>query len=195
MKGIRRLDFGCGYKGSRTFYNKPLKGKYLTADLSGADYNFDFNKFPYPFPDNYFDEIVAKSSINHLDNFDKVINELYRISKPNALVKIAGSFYNCANAFLPTHKIKFTYATFAFLSNRIMTPTPELDIVKKTDFEIEEFYTSPGIFGKFIPDIRFSKKKLGLRYLLGMLFGDIVVTLWVVLRVIKPPRKPKQRRC
>ena len=184
-RGIRRrrLDFGSGHKGSRDFNGNRLKGKWETADISGADHNFDFNEFPYPFKDNTFDEIVAMSSINHLDDFFKVMNELYRIAKPNALIKIAGSFWNCCNAFLPTHKILFTYAIFDYLCDS--PNSPEMESKIKSNFELIEFYTEAGIFGKWIPDLRFSKRKVGLRYLIGMMLGDVVVCLKVTLKMIK----------
>jgi len=184
---IRKLDFGCGHNGSEymdsTLKNKgKLKG-YITADLEGADYNFDFNKFPYPFPDNYFDEIFARSSIDHLDDFFGVMKEFHRISKPNAKIVIIGPFYNCATSYMPTHKQHLTFHHFYTLSRT--SPTPERGKNFPYKMEIIEFKTISGMFGKLIPDIQFNKTKPGLRYLIGMLLGDVVRSLYVELKVIK----------
>ena len=43
MTKKRKLDFGSGFKGSGDFDGVKLGKDFVTADLSGADYNFDFN--------------------------------------------------------------------------------------------------------------------------------------------------------
>jgi SAM-dependent methyltransferase len=72
-----KLNLGCG--------RKPKKG-YINVDkvkVEGVDKVHDLNKFPYPFKDNSVDEVYSREALNHLDNFTKVMEEIYRILKPN----------------------------------------------------------------------------------------------------------------
>lgn len=184
----RKLNFGCGLEREKTIASTFMKGidlkGYLTADLSKADFNFDFNKFPYPLKDNYFDEIYAGSSIDHLDDFLGVMRELYRISKPNSIVKIVGPFYNCQTSYMPLHKQHLTYLHFHALTEGPTSP----ECLQKYGFryEIVKFKAIPTTLGKFIPDIKFGKNKhIGLRYIMGMIFGEVVRSLYVELKVIK----------
>lgn len=187
---VRKLNFGCGLERDKTRATKFIKDIDLsgcvTADLSGADYNFDFNKFPYPFPDNYFDEIYALSVIDHLDDFVKVMKELHRISKPNAILKIMGPFYNCQTSYFPLHKQHLTYGHFWGLTEEQDFETPETKKKCVFKYEIIKFVSIPTSLGKFIPDIKLWKNKhIGLRYAMAMVLGEIVRTLYVELRVIK----------
>lgn len=94
---MRKLNFGSG--------NEKKEG-YINADLEGADVNFNFNEFPYPFKDNYFDEIYTKDTLDHLDDFLKVMEELHRITKPDGKVRVIVPFYNSSLSVMLTHKKK-----------------------------------------------------------------------------------------
>jgi predicted SAM-dependent methyltransferase len=74
--------------------------------------DFDFNKFPYPIKDNTYDYILASHVLEHLDNWIEAFNELCRIAKPGAIIEVRVPFYNCGNAYYPTHKHYFTPAAF-----------------------------------------------------------------------------------
>ena len=80
-----KLNLGCG---------KDLKEGYVNLDIVdyGGNQIHDINKFPYPFADNYFDEIYASHVLEHIDNFNKTITELYRILKPNGIFCICSVF-------------------------------------------------------------------------------------------------------
>lgn len=82
---MRKLNLGCG--------RKYLEG-YINIDICEkvkADLYFNLNKTPYPFEDNSIDEVLMMHSLEHLDN-NKVLKELYRIGKPNAIIKIEVPF-------------------------------------------------------------------------------------------------------
>jgi len=65
--------------------------------------------------DNTFDEIYADNVIEHLDNVIATMEELYRIAKPGALVKIIVPYFRARWAFVdPTHKHFFTTESFAY---------------------------------------------------------------------------------
>lgn len=68
-----RLNLGCG---------RDIKKDYLNCDISkkyGADKIVNLNKFPYPFKDNFADEIYMNHILEHLDAPTKVLNECHRI--------------------------------------------------------------------------------------------------------------------
>lgn len=84
----KKLNFGCGDKILRSYINcdkEPYKG---------VDIRFDFDYFPYPFDDNSFDYILAHYVFEHLKYPEKVLKELWRISKPNAIIFISVPYWN-----------------------------------------------------------------------------------------------------
>lgn len=106
------LDFGCG--------NKKRTGS-IGIDINpntAADIIHDLNVFPYPFADSTFDEIYADNVLEHLDNIVKVMEELYRISKPDARIKVIVPYFRSRWAFIdPTHKHFFTVDSFAYFTH------------------------------------------------------------------------------
>lgn len=79
-----KLNLGSG--------QNPLPG-YINVDKFGSpDLLHDLEKFPYPWETNSIDEIVMHHILEHLgertETFLGIIKELYRICKPDALIKI-----------------------------------------------------------------------------------------------------------
>lgn len=72
------LDVGAGpfkYPGS------------ISIDInaeSNPDVLWDLNKYPWPFNDNEFDMIYSSHCLEHLEDPKKALEEMWRISKPNA---------------------------------------------------------------------------------------------------------------
>ncbi len=89
-----KLNLGCG---------KDIKEGYVNLDIVdyGGNQIHNINSFPYPFPDNYFDEIFASHILEHIDNFNKTITELYRALQ-NTKAEWA---FNCLCSIFPKHKI------------------------------------------------------------------------------------------
>lgn len=109
---MKKLNMGCG--------KDVLKG-YINLDIvkrEGVDIVHDLNKFPYPFRDNEFEEIVCKSVIEHLENVPMVMDELYRILKIGGIIKIVVPHFTSVNAYTdPTHIHYFTYGSFDYLTD------------------------------------------------------------------------------
>ncbi len=103
------LDFGCGLR------KRPGAIGIDVNPRSHADVIHDLNRFPYPFPDNQFDEIICDNIIEHLDDFLKVMEELHRIAKPSALVTVVVPFYSHQQAHTdPTHRHFFGVHSFDY---------------------------------------------------------------------------------
>ena len=63
MENYRKINLGCG--------NKIKKG-YLNLDFiktEGTDIVYDLNQYPWPFPENTFDEVYASHILEHLGDF------------------------------------------------------------------------------------------------------------------------------
>jgi predicted SAM-dependent methyltransferase len=93
-----KLDLGCGAS---------KKSGYTGVDslnLPSVDIVHDLTVFPYPFPDNYADEIIMDNVLEHLPQPLKVVEEIYRICKNEAGVTIAVPYFRSYYATIdPTH--------------------------------------------------------------------------------------------
>jgi len=106
---MKILDLGCG--------KRKLAGAIGTdiSPDSDADVVHDLNKFPYPFSDGEFDRVHADNVIEHLDDVIKVLEELHRITKSGAEIKIIVPFFRSHYAFIdPTHRHFFTVRSFDY---------------------------------------------------------------------------------
>ena len=107
MNGPVRLDLGCG--------NRKRRG-WTGVDSNPAvkpDVLHSLDVFPYPFPESHADEIVMDNSLEHLNEQIKVLEELHRISKPDALITLHVPYFRAHWAFNdPTHVRFFSVETF-----------------------------------------------------------------------------------
>ena len=103
-----KLNLGC---------EKEYKNGWLNVDFDRrvrADAYVDLNKFPWPWKDDSFDEILASAIIEHLDDFYKVMRELHRIGKQGCKIYILLPHASeIANSFAEVeHKWTYSYHTF-----------------------------------------------------------------------------------
>jgi len=100
---------GCG---------RDIRPGFVNADsklLAGVDVVCDFSRFPWPFVDNVFDEVVAIHVLEHLLNTLRVMEELHRITAPGARTTIEVPHYKHSNAYKdPTHVRFFTEESFDY---------------------------------------------------------------------------------
>ena len=164
-----KLNLGC--------YNDIKKG-YVNLDkekyFEGIDVIHDLEKFPYPFKDNTFEEILCKNTLSHL-NVDRMefYEELHRISKNKGIIKI-NEPYGIRIFGSPEHKgAGFTYTTFKKLcQNSFKYRTGKR-------FELINQNHQPTIIAKYLIPIPV------LRMFLARFLDDIISNLIVELRVIK----------
>ena len=103
-----KLLLGCGNSPRNGFVNLDL------VPLKGVDVCADLNAQSYPFKENSFEHIEAQHIIEHLDEPVKVMEELHRIAKSGATVRIQVPYYASPYAWCdPTHKHGFSYDYFS----------------------------------------------------------------------------------
>jgi SAM-dependent methyltransferase len=123
-----KIDLACGQ-------NK--QPEHIGVDIAGdCDINHDlFNSFPYPFGDNYADEIFCSHFIEHIpmeyingkDKLFAFIDECYRILKKGGKLTLIFPNALSIRAFQdPTHR-RFIPATTAYYFNKEWRNANKLD--------------------------------------------------------------------
>lgn len=108
-----KLNIGAGTDIREGWINHDI------ASLPGISVVHNLNVYPWPFEDQSFDTVLVKDVLEHLDDFLKAINEIYRITKPGAKIYVEVPYWNswCQHTD-PTHKKSFTEDTFRFFDPR-----------------------------------------------------------------------------
>ena len=105
----RRLNLGCGNEVLDGFVNVDIHGR------PGIDVVHDLTKFPWPLPDNHFDEVRFQNVLEHLPDTIRTIEEMWRVCAPNAAVDIRVPYWNSRWAWMdPQHVRPFHECTFDF---------------------------------------------------------------------------------
>jgi predicted SAM-dependent methyltransferase len=104
--GERRLNIGCGLD---------IRPGWVNLDMIdyGGNALTDLTKYPWPFPESHFDEVLASHILEHLPNFNAVITEIWRVSKPGALIVVRVPFFLSTKYFSePDHRTPFGIRSF-----------------------------------------------------------------------------------
>jgi ubiquinone/menaquinone biosynthesis C-methylase UbiE len=164
-----KLHLGCG---------QVIKPRYVNVDhrkQPGVDRVVDLNKFPYPFKDNTFVEVFSDNVFEHLEDIPRILEELRRICKNNALIIIKVPFYNCKGAYNDTtHKHFFNYDSF----DGFCGPMEHRSNLSEGKFEMVEKKLFPTKLGKLFFPSRF-------RYLMSMIIGEVYSEIKFTLKVRK----------
>lgn len=97
---MKKLNLGSG---------QFKKGGYVNVDWdekSKPDIKLDVSKFPYPFADKEFQEIVTEHCLEHLEDVFGVMKELYRILDTNGKLIIKVPHFSRGFSH-PEHKTGF----------------------------------------------------------------------------------------
>jgi predicted SAM-dependent methyltransferase len=103
---VRKLNVGCG---------TDIREGWTNLDLIdyGGNQMTDLNKYPWPFPENHFDYILCSHILEHMQNFNAVVNELFRIAKPGAEIEVRVPFFLSTKYYSePDHRIPFGIRSF-----------------------------------------------------------------------------------
>lgn len=105
------LNLGCGLKPSAEAVNLDITSE------TNPDVVHDLNQLPWPFPDNHFREVLAYDVVEHLDDFIATMEEIHRVCRDKAVVRITVPHFSCANAFTdPTHRRCFGYFSLDYVT-------------------------------------------------------------------------------
>jgi len=153
---------------------------FLNVDIlpkPGVDIVCDLNK-GIPLPDNSVEEVYAGHILEHLDDVIKIMEEIYRVCKKGAIVKIKVPYFKSIGAFKdPTHKKFFTEETFYYFSKKERKKRGLPDYSIKANFEIIKIsYLWSSTWLRFLP----FKKCFFMKY-----FWNIVRTLYIELKTVK----------
>lgn len=110
---LKRIDFGCGTS---------KKAGFIGVDsllLPNVDVIQDLNVYPYPFRDSDIDEVWMDNVLEHLDKPLRAMEEVWRISKHGAKVKVAVPYFRSFYATIdPTHEHFFGVQWFNYFDPR-----------------------------------------------------------------------------
>ena len=106
---IRTLELGCGFTKTPGAF-----GVDIIAG-SAADLIHDLNVFPYPLADNTFDRIICMDVLEHVSDFVRTMEEIWRVGAAGAIVEVRAPFMSSVNYFSdPTHRRAFTSRSFDY---------------------------------------------------------------------------------
>jgi ubiquinone/menaquinone biosynthesis C-methylase UbiE len=136
---MKKLNLGSGSDYKKGWVNVELLRKLK------ADVHHNLNKFPYPFKNSEFDEVLMKMVLEHIDEPLKALKEVTRISRNGAkltvIVPHTNSYSNLTDL---QHKHNFTENSF----NKDLLKEynlGELELVKK------EFLFPVNKWKRFVP--------------------------------------------
>ena len=182
-KMTKKLNLGCG---------TDIKKGYINLDkskLRGVDVVHDLDKYPWPFKNNYFDEVYGQDAIEHVNDLFRAMREIRRICKHNAVVRLIVPYWHSSAAFYPNHHYFFNVDGLKFFTetNRSYDSYP--------GFKMEKIKLMPSKIGWLIPTIPVPKSLfpniLNLRHLASYMLGEIIVKIDFTLRVIKNRKNEK----
>lgn len=104
---MKKMNLACG---------ADIKKGYLNVDFvkqPGVDKIVNLEKFPWPFKDNEFDEIYTSHFLEHVNDFEKTLLEIRRVTKNGGKLIVRVPHFSCGVSYRdPTHKTLFSYFSF-----------------------------------------------------------------------------------
>lgn len=118
----RILNLGCG---EMNYHGKDEEFKIDINSQSNPDLVWDLRNLPWPIEDNQFDIVYAENIIEHLPDTCGVMQEIWRICKDKATVKIIVPHYTGFTSWsCPEHYKTFTSISFDYFHK-------QFDVIKK----------------------------------------------------------------
>ena len=78
----------------------------------------DLNFRPWPFRDGQFGEVLAYDVVEHLDDVVATLEEIHRVARHGAVVRITVPYFFSANAFTdPTHRHQFGWSSLSYFTD------------------------------------------------------------------------------
>lgn len=162
-----KLDIGCGLVKKNGFIgiDKIIKTRPdIVADV----------EYGLPVKTNSISHVYCSHLLEHVNNLPSLMEELYRIVKPNGIIEIIVPYYASLGAFMdPTHVRFFTEETFSYFSKSKKEKHFDYDF--NCNFEIIK------IEFKYLPQFRY----LPFKRLIGHLLFNVIIEMNVKLIAIK----------
>jgi ubiquinone/menaquinone biosynthesis C-methylase UbiE len=116
------LDVGCGASPYRFLFS-PEKIKYVGIDIIDAD-KFDyinseiihFNGETIPFSDAYFDMVLCTEVLEHVQDYQSLIKEIYRVMRPGAKLLVTVP-WSARYHYIPFDFFRFTPSSLQHMFN------------------------------------------------------------------------------
>lgn len=169
LKG-RLLDFGCGCKPYRKFFDDVTEYIGLDIDDRGLDHkNQDIDVFydgkKIPFEDEHFDSLFTTEVFEHVPNLEEIIPEIYRVLKPGGDMVVTVPFvWN-------EHGLPYDFNRFTRYGIENLLKKYGFEVIKT---EISTTYIEM-LFQLWMEYIRHSFRKLSSRGWLTMLVQIIFI--------------------
>ena len=183
---MKKLNIGCG---------GDIKKGYINLDKSktkGVDVVHNLDKHPWPFPSNYFDEVYGQDVIEHVKDLFKAMQEIYRISKHNATIRLIVPYWHSSGAFYPNHHYFFNVDSMKFFTQT------DRSYDSYPGFKMKNIKLIPSKIGWFIPPLPVPKflfpNVLNLRHLVGYLLGEIIIKIDFTMNVVKNKQNERKLR-
>ena len=103
FKGKRVLEVGCGplvpiqqFSACERHGIDPLADLYMASGWPLFDYDVKVvNGYgeALPYPDCYFDGVISVNALDHVDDFDKTISEIERVTRPGGQICIEVEYH------------------------------------------------------------------------------------------------------
>ena len=134
-----RLDLGCGANKRKGFTGIDIED-YSHLYPKGEFIQNDLNK-GIPFTDNSVDEIYSYHFLEHIDDFQSMMKEIYRICKNRAIVVI----YTPHRSVFGDEEDKRPFNYYSFTYNSVdcpnrLNPKKKMYKVLKREFKCAGFY-------------------------------------------------------
>ena len=188
----RRLNLGC---------NTDVRPGWVNVDITdyGGNEIVDLNAGPWPWADDRFEEIFASHVLEHLDNFNAVVNELWRVSRPGGLIEVRVPFFLSTKFYSePDHRIPFgirSFDNYESLTGRKLKFYEQWKLQARTNYESEARFTveSKRFHFSNFPVLRWLNGPINIEPVIFERFFATLLTPEEVhfrLRVVKGPEGP-----
>lgn len=153
----------------------------------------DLELTPWPFSDSTFDSIRACHVLEHLGqtprSFLNIMKEIWRISKPNAVIEVMVPHWRHDNFFHdPTHVRAITPITLAMFDQERNIKDhlnkgqeSKLGLLTGTDFEVVQVNA--------LPDSQFQNMKPEQLQFLAASMNNVAQEITILMKVHKPARR------
>ena len=173
----RKLNIGCGLDTKRGYINLDK------SKIKGVDVVHNLDKYPWPFQSNYFDEVYGRDVIEHVKDLFKAMQEIHRVSKHNATIRLIVPYWHSSGAFYPNHNYFFNVDGLKLFTEK------DRSYDNYYGFKMESIKLLPSKIGWLIPPLPVPKSLfpnvLNLRHLVSYMLGEIILKIDFTLKVVK----------